>query len=324
MQIFFIDQRQIRRIICISLIIVLMAGVLINWERISRRIFGVKPGVKLEGHLVQGMLPEEVAGLIKELALRIEREPRNAGYFPETGEIIAAQPGRLVKVAENVQQVCSAPSGASLKVMVETVPPKISEEYFKPVYRGNPNAPRVALAINVAWGEECLPEMLRILKTANVKATFFFVGSWIKNHPEMVREIAVQGHELANHGLYHGHPLQMNRSELKKVIVENQALLTSISGKIPATYFAPPYGELNAQVVSVAGELGYRTIMWTVDSVDWKNPAPEMMSERVLSKVVPGAIILFHPTVVTKTALPVILKSLRGKGLEPGTVSSVL
>ena len=114
------------------------------------------------------------------------------------------------------------------------------------------------------------------------------------------------------------------KHESKKLILDNTTLLTSVTGKPPVPYFAPPYGELNSLIVNVAGTLSYRTIMWSVDSIDWKNPTPGILLNRVLSKIEPGGIILLHPTIATKEALRMLIQSLRKKGLEPGTVSGVL
>lgn len=324
MQIFFLNRSQLRLLLLTVITLIMASGVLINRERLSRRIFGVKSGVKLEGRLVQGMLPEELTGLVRAWAAKINREPVNAAYFPETGEIIPAQPGRSVKVAETVHQVCIAPPGSHLKLIIAELQPAITEEYFKPVYHGNPETSRVALAVNVAWGEEHLPEMLTILNEEKIKATFFLVGTWIKAFPDLTRELARHDHELGNHGFYHGHPLQMKREELKRLIVENERLIESVTGKIPVRLFAPPYGEISPLIVSAAAESGYRTIMWSVDSVDWKNPTPEILLNRVLTKIKAGDIILLHPTAPTKAALRDLIRGLREKGLEPGTVSQVL
>jgi probable sporulation protein (polysaccharide deacetylase family) len=284
----------------------------------------VKAGVKLEGYPVSGFLPEEVARIVKTMAARMNRDPQNASYFAETGEIIPARPGRSVDVAATVNMVCSARSGADLKVLVSNIPPAVSDDFFKPVYHGRPECSHVAMAINVAWGEEFIPDLLKIFQEEKVKVTFFLVGTWVKAFPELVKSLDTAGHELANHGLEHGHPSQMNREQLKHLILDNTALIQSVTKKKPVPLFAPPYGELNTLIVSTAGELGYRTIMWSVDTVDWKRPAPEIILERVLTKIEPGGIILLHPTVVTKAAMRDLIRGLRKKGLEPGTVTSVL
>ncbi|NLW46792.1 MAG: polysaccharide deacetylase family protein [Firmicutes bacterium] len=324
MRIIFFNQKKLRLVLFTTIILVMTIGVLINRGPILRRAYGVKSGVKLEGRLVQGMLPKELTELIRTWAVKINRAPINAAYFPETGEIIPAQPGRNVNVAETVYQVCLAPPGSELKLLIAETSPQITDAYFKPVYHGNAETSSVALAINVAWGEEHLPEILKVLTEEKTKATFFLVGSWVKAFPELTKELVANGHELGNHGLYHGHPLQMKREELKRIITENESLIQSVTGKKMANIFAPPYGEISPLVVGTAGELVYQTIMWSVDSVDWKNPAPEILLNRVLSKIEAGGIILLHPTAPTKTALRELIRSLRKKGLEPGTVSKVL
>jgi probable sporulation protein (polysaccharide deacetylase family) len=322
--IFFLGPKQLRGVVYAFISLIIIAGILVGWRRMARQFIGVKAGVKLEEYPVGGFLPEEVARIVKTMAAKINREPQNASYFAETGEIIPARPGRNVDVAATVNMVCSAKSGANLNVLVSNIPPAVSDEFFEPVYHGRTESPRVALAVNVAWGEEYIPDLLKIFREEKVKVTFFLVGTWVKAFPELVRSMDSAGHELANHGLEHGHPSQMNREQLKQLILENTALIQSVTGKKPAALFAPPYGELTSLIVSTAGELGYRTIMWSVDTVDWKRPAPEIIIERVLSKIEPGGIVLLHPTVVTKAAMRDLIRGLRKKGLEPGTVSSVL
>lgn len=324
MRILFITQRQLNNVVWILIGLILAIGIKLNWNNTARKIFGVNRQVYLEGHNFEGMLPEEVTELVRKMAAKVNREPRNASYFPETGEIIAAQPGRMVQVAETVHRICSAKPGSKLELLVDEIPPKITEDFFKPIYHGNEKFPRVAFAINVAWGEEYLTEILKTLEKEKVKATFFFVGTWVKVFPELVKEIAAAGHEIANHGSYHGHPQQMRRDELKKLISDNAELLWKVTGKKSVNLFAPPYGEINMEIVGAAGELGYRTVMWSVDTVDWKNPGPDLLLSRVLSKIGPGGIILMHPTVSTAKALPRLIKALRDKGLEPVTVSKVL
>jgi probable sporulation protein (polysaccharide deacetylase family) len=324
MRVIFLGPKRLKLFVCVIIGLILIAGFATNWEQLSRRVIGVKAGIHLEGRPLQGLLPDEVASFVKQLASKVNRDPCNAFYYPETGQIIPAEAGCMVNVALNVNRVFAARPGSDLKLVVNEISPAISDEYFKPVYHGRKDIPRVAFAINVAWGEEFLEAILGTLKKEKVKATFFFVGTWVKAFPELVQNIAKEGHEIANHGLYHGHPEQMGQDELKKLILENNELLTTIISKKPTSYFAPPYGELNSLIVNVAGGLSYRTIMWSVDSIDWKNPTPEVLINRVLSKIEPGGIILLHPTIATKESLPTLIRSLRKKGFEPGTVSSVL
>ena len=88
--------------------------------------------------------------------------------------------------------------------------------------------------------------------------------------------------------------------------------------------FAPPSGDFNQQTVSVAAELGYKTVLWTVDTVDWQRPAPTVIIDRVIGKVKNGALVLVHPTKPTLEALPVILDHLANMGYQCVTVTELL
>lgn len=324
MKVLFVKGRQVYLALGCLLLLVLTIGLVLNRQQLARKIYGVKAGVSLAGMDLSGMLPNEVTELVKGIAIGVNREPCDASFFSETGEILPARSGQAVQVAATVNRVCLARFGETVELLVEEIQPNVSEDFFKPIYHGNPDLPKVALAINVAWGEEFLIEILKTLQQEKVNATFFFVGTWVKSFPELVREIAAAGHEIANHGSYHGHPLQMNREDLKKLINDNEELLQSVTGGTPAKLFAPPYGEVNQTIAGVAGEMGYRTVMWSVDTIDWKNPGPELLLKRVLTPIDSGGIILMHPTVSTMKALPILIRELRKKGLEPGTVSGVL
>lgn len=192
-----------------------------------------------------------------------------------------------------------------------------------PLFQVDTQKPLVALTFNVAWGEEFLPDLLAALKAEGAKATFFMVGDWVRQFPALTKEIATAGHELGNHTWYHPHPTEISSEELKKEIQRTEEVLAELTGKKPVL-FAPPYGEWNKEVVAVAGELGYRTVMWSVDTVDWERPPAEVIVERVLADIQPGSIVLMHPTQPTAEALPRILKGLKEKGLKPVTVSELL
>ncbi|MGE5550349.1 MAG: polysaccharide deacetylase family protein [Bacteroidota bacterium] len=324
MRIYVIQRRQVTRSGLFFGLFVLAFMLALQVRGVERRLFGVKPGVMLDGKPVAGLLPAELTEIIKRMAVKYERQARNAMYFLETGQIIPEQQGITVDVAGTVRLVCAAKAQARLRPITRPVPPAITREYFTPVFRGAPDRPEAALAINVAWGEESLPAMLAILKQENVRATFFFVGDWARKFPEMVRETAAAGHEIGNHGLYHGQPRTLTREELSRMILENNTLLASIIGRQPPPLFAPPSGEFDQRTVGITAELGYRTILWTVDTIDWKRPSPDLIHARVVNKVENGAIILMHPTAPTVAALPGVIKALKEKGLKLVTVGELL
>ena len=319
-----LERTKIIRFFCWLFLFVLGFFVTTRWSEIQRNLYGVKTGVTLEGQPMGRLLPEEVERIVRKMAAGFALQPRNAGFFAETGEIIPEKPGRGVEIEETVKRILTASPGEKVNLVTYSIPATVSQDYFRPVFQGDPSRREACLTINVAWGEEEIPRLLSILRKHGVKATFFFVGTWVEKFPELVRQIAKDGHEIANHGLYHGHPTKMSRDELKRLVLENDRLLAEVAGGKPPNIFAPPYGEFNEHVLSVVGSLGFKTIMWTVDTIDWKLPAPEVIIKRVTEKTKPGTIILMHPTAPTVAALDQIIEFLKKEGYTLTTVSQII
>jgi len=192
----------------------------------------------------------------------------------------------------------------------------------QPIFHGNITEPKIAFACNVFWGEEFLPDMLNTLEKSNIKITFFIGGSWGKRFPNLVTELATRGHELGNHTYSHPHPNTLSKDKNKEQILRAEQLVTELTQR-KTTLYAPPYGEYNDTVLSAAAELGYTTIMWSIDTIDWQRPPAEIIINRVMKKVNNGAIILMHPTESTAKALPALIRQLEKKGYTITTVSDI-
>lgn len=171
-----------------------------------------------------------------------------------------------------------------------------------------------SLTVNVDWGTENLEALLRALADFETRVTFFPTGRWAQQNPKWIRRFVEAGHEVANHGMSHRHPKQLSSGDLKALIEDNARLLTDLTGGQSVNLFAPPYGEFDRRIVEAAKGAGHATIMWTIDTVDWKRPAPEVIVQRVLAHMRPGAIVLMHPVEQTVRALPTLLSRLREAG----------
>ena len=193
-----------------------------------------------------------------------------------------------------------------------------------PIYKGNPRKPMVALMINVAWKEENLPDMLRTLREENVKATFFLLGAWLKDHPEEAKAIAAEGHEIGNHAYWHKTPLSLlSAAAVRKEIADTQQLIKETLGTDSAL-FAPPAGDYSGETVRIAAELGLRTILWTLDTIDWKEPPPASIVRKIRLRAEPGSLILMHPTESSRRALRDVIREVKSRGLALGTVSETI
>lgn len=205
------------------------------------------------------------------------------------------------------------------------VPPRIQLDDLgaQPVYKGNPHKKMVSFAINVAWGEQYVPSMLETLRRENVSATFFLDGTWLSKNLDLAHQMKDAGHEISNHGYSHKNMSELSRSDAVEEIVKTERLLESELG-VDNKLFAPPSGDYNEETVKIAHELQLRTVLWTLDTVDWKKPAPSTIIQRIVPRLEAGAIILMHPTEPTAQALPTLIREIKERGYKIGTVSELL
>lgn len=214
---------------------------------------------------------------------------------------------------------------ASLMFFVFNINSNYVFSYINPevIYKGNTSSKNVSLMINVYWGNEYIDDILCILKENGVKTTFFVGGSWAIKHPEILKKIADDGHEIANHGYFHKDhdklSYQQNYDEIKKC----HEVVKSILG-VDMNLFAPPSGAFNKTTLEVANELGYRTIMWTYDTIDWRDRDANLIFKRATKNLCGGNLILAHPTEDTLKAMPKILKYYSDNGFTATTVSETL
>ncbi|MDO7787481.1 polysaccharide deacetylase family protein [Desulforamulus aquiferis] len=192
-----------------------------------------------------------------------------------------------------------------------------------PVYQGNDQEKKIALACNVFWGEEYIPKMLETLAEHKVKVTFFAGGTWVEDFPEILKRMDAAGHEIGTHGYSHPHPDQLSKSGNLRDMHKAEKLIYETINKKP-TLYAPPYGERGPAVLKAAEEMGYTFVLWSVDTIDWQRPSPDVIVRRVLGKAHNGAIVLMHPTAPTVAALPQIISHLQRQGYQFVTVGELI
>ena len=193
-----------------------------------------------------------------------------------------------------------------------------------PVYRVETSQKLMALTVNVVWGTEYVPQLLSVLHSNHVVATFMLGGAWARAHPDLVKEMQQQGDELGNHGWNHQHPNQMSFQGNVDDIQRTNRQIEAIAGVVPGVY-APPYGEFNRTVLQAAQAAHMTLVMWTIDTIDWRpSSSPDYMVKKVLSKSAPGSLVLMHPTNRTVSAFPRIIAGLTQQGYQLVTVSQLL
>ncbi len=207
----------------------------------------------------------------------------------------------------------------------ETVAEVFEQKRDLPIYSVGCGEKKASITFDCAWEADDIPDIINTLKENKVRATFFLVGHWAEKHPDEVKLISDNGHDVANHSYAHLRMGSIDNSKIRTEIVKCDEVLKRITGKKPELFRAP-YGDYNNDVVRIARELNEYTIQWDVDSLDWKpGITPEQIQSRVLKKVNNGSIILFHnDTTYTAKLLPFIISALRDKGFELVPVSELI
>lgn len=195
-----------------------------------------------------------------------------------------------------------------------------------PVCSVKTDEPKVALTFDVAWNANDIGELLDILEQEGVKATFFVTGEWAKKNPEALRRIAESGHDLGNHSENHRNMAQISYEEKKKELLDTHETVRGLTG-VEMRLFRAPYGSYNDEVILTADELGYYTVEWNIDTLDWKDYGKKNILKTVLEhkELGSGAIIRAHAgTKYMASALGEMIRGLREKGLEPVPVSELI
>lgn len=187
-------------------------------------------------------------------------------------------------------------------------------------YNGDTSSNKVTLMINVYWGTEYLDDMLATLAEKDVKTTFFIGGTWAVLNEDYLNKIYQAGHEIANHGYHHKDHDKLDEQGNLNEISTTHKIIKELLG-VDMTLFAPPSGAYDKLTVSCAESLGYHTIMWTRDTIDWRDHDAEVIYQRAIKKAKGGDLILMHPTEATAQALPRIIDYFQSNNFTLSTVS---
>jgi peptidoglycan/xylan/chitin deacetylase (PgdA/CDA1 family) len=201
------------------------------------------------------------------------------------------------------------------------------------ISRGNTSRKMIALTFDAGSDLGNTKQILSILNEYGVVASFGLTGDWINAHPDYVKLIAADGHQVINHTLKHPSYTGLSSksgplSPAKRLaqLEANEALLRTATGRSSKPYWRPPYGDYDASVLRDVGAAGYsRTILWTVDSLGWAGLTADQIYQRVIKSSGNGAIILMHvgSASLDAAALERVIQTLRGHGYAFGTVAQV-
>jgi peptidoglycan-N-acetylglucosamine deacetylase len=164
--------------------------------------------------------------------------------------------------------------------------------------------------------------VLDALAARHVLATFFVLGSNAAGHQDLIQKIKAAGNEVENHTWSHPILTHLTPEQVRSEISRTAAVIGG------GHFLRPPYGTYNAAVAAVAGSLGYRLALWTVDTLDWKTPNVGSILSLVKAETKPGAIILMHDGGADRSqtiaAIPKVIDWLLQNGYSLTTVENLV
>ncbi len=206
------------------------------------------------------------------------------------------------------------------KAPVGNASAKVLKEYDA-YYVGDDSEKVIYLTFDAGFENGHTSKILDTLKKHDVKATFFLVGHYIEQEPQLVMRMLEEGHMVGNHTFNHPDMSKISDMEaFKKELVSLEELYKQVTGRDMQKYYRPPQGKFNENNLSMAKELGYKTIFWSLAYVDWyndKQPTKEQAFSKLLPRIHPGAVVLLHSTSQTNAE---ILDELLTKWKEDGYI----
>lgn len=206
---------------------------------------------------------------------------------------------------------------ASLVCFVAFIPNKVQSinggQSYSAIYNGNKANANVSLMFNVYENSSVVNGIVDILNKHGVTATFFVGGCWADDNLQTLKNIVNSGHEIGNHGYFHKDHKTISEAQNRREILDNNNIIKALLG-VNMTLFAPPSGSFSKTTLKVAYDLGYKTIMWSKDTIDWRDSDKSLIIKRATTNLENGDLILMHPKEHTLLALEEIIINIKNQG----------
>jgi len=221
--------------------------------------------------------------------------------------------------------------GTSLYLYAWSIP---TLQWFAPaILRGPADGNRIALTFDDGPCAGYTEQILDILRSHDVKATFFVCGQNVERSPEILRRVQGEGHVIGNHGYSHPFPYFRSRRFFAREIDLTQQAIEKATGQRPK-FYRPPFGARWLGLQAVLKQRGLRLVNWSDTGHDWKLDAEGIVRE-TMKTLGSGSIILLHdgrnaysPETVDRSptveALPAILERASNAGFTFVTLEELL
>jgi peptidoglycan/xylan/chitin deacetylase (PgdA/CDA1 family) len=152
---------------------------------------------------------------------------------------------------------------------------------------------QIALTYDDGPNDPHTMSLLETLARHDVHATFFLIGRYVRQRPDLAREIARAGHIIGNHTFTHPLLIFKSEQETRKELASCRAALEDAIGQ-PSNLFRPPFGGRRPATLRIARELGLESVMWNVTGYDWNAPPAAVIEKKVQSQIRGGDVVLLH------------------------------
>lgn len=187
-----------------------------------------------------------------------------------------------------------------------------------------PSHPWIAFTFDDGPHPVMTERLLAVLRQEHVPATFFVVGKMAARYPQLVRAIAREGHEIANHTYNHLNLASLSNEAVMNELGQTREVIRRLTGQ-DSVLFRPPGGGYSRKMVRWTARAGYRMVLWSVLTDDVDGASFHKMRARILRGADDGGIVLMHSGVETTIqALPEIIALLRDRGYHFVNVSTLL
>jgi len=168
-----------------------------------------------------------------------------------------------------------------------------SQLYGRTFVRGRPGSRQIALTFDDGPNDTHTGQLLEVLARNEVRATFFMIGRFVRERPQIARAVAEAGHVVGNHTDTHPNLIGCSSAQVAIQVDECERVLSDAVGA-HSRLFRPPFGGRLPHVLGVLRDRGYETVMWSVSSRDWSLATTDRIEQQVVSRIRGGDVVLMH------------------------------
>jgi peptidoglycan-N-acetylglucosamine deacetylase len=167
--------------------------------------------------------------------------------------------------------------------------------YGRTFVAGKRQSKQIALTYDDGPNDPHTLRLLEVLEKHGVRATFFMIGKFVRERPDIVRAVAAAGHQIGNHTFTHPLLIFKSEAQTRTELTDCRRALTDAVGE-HSSLFRPPFGGRRPATLRIARELGFDTVMWNVTGYDWTAPPASVIEKKVAHqlRVGGGDVVLLH------------------------------